>query len=145
MNDLHLTFGEIFNNNLEALTSQLVQVQKEFRHTREDSEEWVQTLRFLDVSRVPALGELDDQRSAKRRCTGSRSSINQTSYRGVNTACNIPIVEENLGEVEYVALLTVPQTMLNNINASSFNMTRLLPPPRTDPSSRTFANNVWSV
>ncbi|KAF2119465.1 hypothetical protein BDV96DRAFT_486706 [Lophiotrema nucula] len=65
-NDLHLTFGEIFNGDLEAFRDQLIEIQ-DFQTSRDASEEWVQHLRFLDISHVPLLDGSGDEEPANKR------------------------------------------------------------------------------
>ncbi|KAF3002579.1 hypothetical protein E8E13_008160 [Curvularia kusanoi] len=55
-NDLNLTFGEIFEDDPNALLDQLIDIQT---HTadRKKAEKWVDRLRLIDVSHVPNLSE----------------------------------------------------------------------------------------
>lgn len=52
--DLHLTFGRIFNHDHSALLNQLIDIQHHTRN-RAESERWVEQLRFIDISSVPPL------------------------------------------------------------------------------------------
>jgi hypothetical protein len=52
-NDLHKTFGQIFDNDITALRNQLIDVQHH-QANRKDAEKWVKRLRFLDISNIPA-------------------------------------------------------------------------------------------
>jgi len=63
-NDLHKTFGEIFNGDIAAFRKQLL----EFQHIpadRQRAEEWVSNLRFLDISGVPDL-QAEKQKQDRR-------------------------------------------------------------------------------
>jgi hypothetical protein len=53
-NDLHKTFGQIFDNDITAFRNQLIDVQHH-QANRKDAEKWLQQLRFLDISNVPEL------------------------------------------------------------------------------------------
>ncbi|KAF2258418.1 hypothetical protein CC78DRAFT_537790 [Lojkania enalia] len=73
-NDLQLTFGQIFNNNLDALHSQLLEIQH-IQANRLDSEKWVQRLRFLDISCLPDLADNSSLRAHKVRRGRSHNSV----------------------------------------------------------------------
>ncbi|KZM22104.1 hypothetical protein ST47_g6697 [Ascochyta rabiei] len=57
--DLDLTFGEIFNDDSDAFLDQLIDIQNH-QANREESEKWVDQLRFIDISNVPDLRKEDD-------------------------------------------------------------------------------------
>ncbi|KAF2246968.1 hypothetical protein BU26DRAFT_541885 [Trematosphaeria pertusa] len=87
-NDLHLSFGDIFNHDFTAFFDQLREVQL-YQASREASEKWVQRLRFLDISSIPDLERLDEQRPTKRLKRGPHGY--QTMPAGRKTQLSIPI------------------------------------------------------
>lgn len=102
-NDLELTFGEIFDGNFEAFRDQLLEIQT-FRKGREESERWVQVLRFLDLSGVPRLSRLGEERPTRlRRLATGRATLARPSATGASPL-SIPIIEEDLGESSYIAV-----------------------------------------
>ena len=102
--DLGLTFGEIFDGDFDAFRNQLQDIQQ-FRKGRQESEKWVQNLRFLDVSKVPDLEHLDQEPSRKRkRVAGNRKGLGQRTDSGVRSSAVIPIVTRELGTAPYIAV-----------------------------------------
>ncbi|KAI4658576.1 uncharacterized protein J4E79_006982 [Alternaria viburni] len=57
-NDIHKTFGEIFDGDITAFRKQLLEIQH-IHADRKKAEDWVSKLRFLDISKVPNL--LDEE------------------------------------------------------------------------------------
>jgi len=57
-NDIHKTFGEIFDGDITAFRKQLLEIQH-IQADRKKAEDWVSKLRFLDISKVPNL--LDEE------------------------------------------------------------------------------------
>ncbi|KAI4701275.1 hypothetical protein J4E81_003015 [Alternaria sp. BMP 2799] len=53
-NDIHKTFGEIFDGDITAFRKQLLEIQH-IQADRKKAEDWVSKLRFLDISKVPNL------------------------------------------------------------------------------------------
>lgn len=105
-NDLELTFGEIFHNDFAAFQKQLLKIQA-FRRGREQSEEWVQILRFLDVSPVPDLEKLDEEPPSRRmRIIHGVAWDTNDNVRGVRSmpSNSISLVEKHLGHEPYIAV-----------------------------------------
>lgn len=59
--DLKLTFGEIFNNDPQALLDQLIDIQTHTANRRK-AEKWADQLRLIDISKVPHLEDNDGAR-----------------------------------------------------------------------------------
>jgi hypothetical protein len=97
-NDLHKTFGQIFDHDKDALRNELTRVQAH-QVNRKDAEEWVKHLRFLDISKV-----LDLRSEAARRRRIARRRQDQQA--GAQRPCHIPILERQRdnGKAEYVAV-----------------------------------------
>lgn len=98
-NDLDCTFGEIFDDDFVAFQNQLLAIQK-FRKGREDSEQWVQHLRFLDISSLPDAFTIGDVRLPKRL----RASHAQDKSSLPHTTVSIPIITRELGNICYIAV-----------------------------------------
>jgi hypothetical protein len=98
-NDLKLTFGDIFDHDFEAFRNQLLEIQT-FRKGREESERWVQVLRFLNVSGVPRLERIGEERPTRLR----RLAAGRTTSATDASTLSVPIVEEELGEASYIAV-----------------------------------------
>jgi hypothetical protein len=91
-NDLHKTFGEIFNGDTFALRKQLIEIQQH-KTNRDESLAWARKLRFLDISNVPNLKHLSEGRdvwSHKYNGHGQRVETRASRSKVV-----IPIVEED--------------------------------------------------
>jgi len=90
--DLHRTFGEIFNHDISALQRQLIEIQRQ-QADREKSLKWFQKLRFLDVSNVPDLARLSEERSVRSMKYDSEGQTVRT--KGDRPILSIPLVEED--------------------------------------------------
>jgi hypothetical protein len=101
-NDLHKTFGEIFDDDISAFRKQLLGVQHE-QASREDSEEWVSSLRFLDISHLPDLQKEKERQYFRRART--RALGCPTVNRRVSTT-EIPVTErrDDDGRADYIAV-----------------------------------------
>lgn len=97
--DLDLTFGEIFNDDPEAFLDQLIDIQKH-QARRERSEQWVERLRFIDISNVPDLASYKDARG--RTYTRGCDWI----HIGYKEPLALPLTErkDDDGVVPYVAV-----------------------------------------
>ncbi|KAI4709054.1 hypothetical protein J4E89_006456 [Alternaria sp. Ai002NY15] len=99
-NDLHQTFGEIFNGDSAAFRKQLLEVQH-FTTDRRKAEKWAENLRFLDISGVPDLQAEKQKRDyhyvlAKARCYFYERKI---------PSCEVPITKrEEDDEDAYIAV-----------------------------------------
>lgn len=93
-NDLHKAFGQIFNDDISALRTQLVEIQHHHAD-RKDAEEWMKQLRFLDISAVP---DLDSEYSLRLR--------EQRLCKEARPDCVIPVKdkESDNGKAHYVAV-----------------------------------------
>jgi hypothetical protein len=103
--DLHRTFGEIFNHDITAFQNQLVEVQH-YRSDREEPLQWFRRLRFLDISGVPDLVQLGKERNVwSMRYDKDGGAVDTANKRPVLI---IPIVEEeadaDLGSQAYLAV-----------------------------------------
>ncbi|EUC47797.1 hypothetical protein COCMIDRAFT_3277 [Bipolaris oryzae ATCC 44560] len=87
-NDLQKTFGEIFNNDIDAFRNQLLEIQK-YQCDRKESEKWVENLRFLDISKVP---DLQTERLKQERLC-SRSEKKDPLFERIPPSCDVPITE----------------------------------------------------
>jgi hypothetical protein len=120
-NDLHKTFGEIFNGDIAAFRKQLLEIQH-IQADRKKAEDWVSHLRFLDISGVPNLLDAEVSRFV--------------SYEPPADPCQdaeiapheIPVTkrEDDDGEVEYIAVSwrwigRYPQTLHNTVRPSVFH------------------------
>lgn len=96
-NDLHKTFGQIFDDDIEAFRSQLIRVQAH-QANRKEAEEWVERLRFLDISKVPRLNN-------EYRPQVSRS-VEFDSDEQALEPWYIPITEQSCdnGRIPYIAV-----------------------------------------
>jgi hypothetical protein len=105
-NDLHKTFGQIFDNDITAFRNQLIDVQHH-RANRKDAEKWVQQLRFLDISNVPTL---------RSKSGAPRRSHLGLQYTG--TVCPIPITRrtDDDGKIPYVAVSWRWATQLGSVH-----------------------------
>lgn len=91
-NDLHRTFGEIFNHDISAFRAQLIEVQI-YQSNRVDSLDWFRKLRFLEISNVPDLASLSKQRGIRSlKYDGEGQPIDTSGDRPVLT---IPIIEKD--------------------------------------------------
>jgi hypothetical protein len=106
-NDFHKTFGEIFNDDIAALRKQLLDVQH-LQADREESEDWVSSLRFLDISHLP---DLQKERQRQDRVEAANLDANLETAndpffdRPVCTT-EIPVTKrrDDDGRVDYVAV-----------------------------------------
>jgi hypothetical protein len=98
--DLHLTFGEIFNNDPRAFLDQLIDIQTHTANRRK-AEKWADQLRLIDISEVPRLE--------------NRVGANTLSYTGGSQfkyperrreRLVLPLLEktDDDGEVPYIAV-----------------------------------------
>jgi len=67
-NDIHKTFGEIFDGDIAAFYTQFFQI-KECKADRNKSKQWARQLRFLDISNVPELDTLKEGTGDLRQWT----------------------------------------------------------------------------
>jgi hypothetical protein len=98
--DLHKTFGEIFDEDISAFRKQLLDIQH-ITADRKKSEEWVQNLRFLDISQVPDLqAERNEQDWQYARAKARDPLIERTAPSRI-----IPVTEceDDEGE-DYIAV-----------------------------------------
>ncbi|KAH5563258.1 hypothetical protein HBI26_181230 [Parastagonospora nodorum] len=96
-NDLHKTFGQIFDDKIEAFRSQLIRVQAH-QADRKEAEEWVKRLRFLDISKVPRLHS--DYRTQISR------SVESGQDEPALKPWYIPVTEQSCdnGRIPYIAV-----------------------------------------
>ncbi|KAF2128104.1 hypothetical protein P153DRAFT_358229 [Dothidotthia symphoricarpi CBS 119687] len=97
--DLDETFGVIFKESISALLDQLIDIQRH-KVNRDDSERWVQRLRFIDISSVPDLTQSDDGLLVKYS-KNTKSTCDREKPLLV-----LPLREqgEDDGETQYVAV-----------------------------------------
>jgi hypothetical protein len=97
-NDLHKTFGQIFDNDIDAFRDELIRVQAH-QVNRKDAEEWVKHLRFLDISKVP---DLQSEAARQRRPAHHR----QGQLADAQQPCHIPVTERKHDDdkIPYVAV-----------------------------------------
>jgi len=99
-NDLHQTFGEIFNGDPSAFRKQLLEVQR-FTTDRSKAKKWAKNLRFLDISRVPDL-QAEKQKRDRRY---ARAKARGDFYARKIPSCDVPITErEDDDEDAYIAV-----------------------------------------
>lgn len=103
-NDLHRTFGQIFNNDITVFRDQLIEIQQ-YQADRSDSLQWAQRLRFLDISDVPNLAQLSKERNVRSTIYDSKGRRVQTP--GARPILSIPIVEEDENDEEVPEYLAV--------------------------------------
>jgi len=98
--DLHQTFGEIFNGDPSAFRKQLLEVQR-FTTDRSKAEKWAKNLRFLDISGVPDL----QAEKQKRDCRYARAKARGYFYERKIPSCEVPITKrEDDDEDAYIAV-----------------------------------------
>jgi hypothetical protein len=99
-NDLHKTFGEIFNNDIDAFRHQLLEIQQ-YQGDRKESEEWVANLRFLDISKVPNL----QAEKTKQDRLHAQAEAKDPLFEQVPPSLDIPITkcEDDDGD-KYIAV-----------------------------------------
>ncbi|ENI03963.1 hypothetical protein COCC4DRAFT_82142 [Bipolaris maydis ATCC 48331] len=99
-NDLHKTFGEIFNNDIDAFRNQLLEIQ-EYQCDRRESEKWAENLRFLDISKVP---DLQTERLKQERLY-SQSEEKDPLFERIPPSYDVPITkrEDDNGD-RYIAV-----------------------------------------
>ncbi|XP_014555467.1 hypothetical protein COCVIDRAFT_38823 [Bipolaris victoriae FI3] len=99
-NDLHKTFGEIFNNDIDAFRNQLLEIQK-YQCDRKESEKWAENLRFLDISKVPDLQA--ERLKQERLC--SQSKEKDPLFERIPPSYDVPITkrEDDNGD-RYIAV-----------------------------------------
>jgi hypothetical protein len=115
--DLHRTFGEIFNDDISAFRNQLVEIQR-YRTDRDESIEWARRLRFLDISGVPDLDALIEERKSSRpyhRELGYYMELPPSR----RPKLSIPIVEEDDDDDEPPIYLAVSWKWLNRADSVS--------------------------
>lgn len=100
-NDLHKTFGQIFDDDISAFRAQLVDIQN-YQANRKEAEKWVERLRFLDISAVPSL----IQEYGRWERSWSKPHLQPRLKEEAKRTCNIPITErkDDDGKVHYVAV-----------------------------------------
>ncbi|KAI4607756.1 hypothetical protein J4E80_009497 [Alternaria sp. BMP 0032] len=99
-NDLHQTFGEIFNGDPSAFRKQLLEVQR-FTTDRSKAEKWAKKLRFLDISEIPDL----QAEKQKRDCRYALAKARRYFYERKIPSCEVPITErEEDDEDAYIAV-----------------------------------------
>ncbi|KAH7391047.1 hypothetical protein DE146DRAFT_153038 [Phaeosphaeria sp. MPI-PUGE-AT-0046c] len=103
-NDLNKTFGQIFDNDVTALREQLVDIQQ-YQADRNESVKWAHRLRFLDISNVPDLARLEQDRSIRSTTYDEEGRRVQTP--GLRPKLTIPIVEEDEDDDEEPDYLAV--------------------------------------
>lgn len=103
-NDLHRTFGEIFNHDITAFRNQLIEVQK-YQSDRKESLEWFRRLRFLDISNIPDLVQLGQARNVwSVRYDEEGDPIESTSKRPVFIIPIIEVMDVDLKVPAYLAV-----------------------------------------
>ncbi|KAI4661923.1 uncharacterized protein J4E78_004713 [Alternaria triticimaculans] len=99
-NDLHQTFGEIFNGDPSAFRKQLLEVQP-FTTDRSKAEKWAKKLRFLDISEIPDL----QAEKQKRDCRYALAKARGYFYERKIPSREVPITErEEDDEDAYIAV-----------------------------------------
>jgi hypothetical protein len=101
-NDLNKTFGRIFDDDVAALREQLIEIQCHHA-SRKEAEEWVEHLRFLDISNVP---NLSDEYVILQRKYASLPYLRTRLIKEAQTPCHLPITRRSNddGVVQYVAV-----------------------------------------
>jgi hypothetical protein len=96
-NDLHKTFGQIFDDDIEAFRSKLICVQAH-QANRKAAEKWVERLRSLDISKVPPLH--NDYRTQVSR------SVESGQDEPALEPWYIPVTEQSCdnGRIPYIAV-----------------------------------------
>jgi len=103
-NDLHKTFGEIFNDDIAALRNQFIEIQQ-YKTIRDESLAWARKLRFLDISNVPDLTQLSEERDVWSHKYNEQGRRIET--RAERPKLTIPIVEEDEDDDEPPKYLAV--------------------------------------
>ncbi|KAI4617750.1 hypothetical protein J4E83_006082 [Alternaria metachromatica] len=99
-NDLHQTFGDIFNGDPSAFCKQLLEVQH-FESDRSEAEEWVANLRFLDISGVPDLQAEKQKQDRRYASAKTRDHFHERKI----PSCEVPITKrEEDDEDAYIAV-----------------------------------------
>ena len=97
-NDLHKTFGQIFDDDIDAFRSELIRVQAH-QANRKEAEEWVERLRFLDISKVP---KLYNEYCSRDLASSKKKSQSEQALPQLHS----PITEQNYdnGRIPYIAV-----------------------------------------
>ncbi|KAF5845988.1 hypothetical protein GGP41_008459 [Bipolaris sorokiniana] len=114
-NDLHKTFGEIFNNDIDAFRNQLLEIQ-EYQCDRNESEKWVENLRFLDISKIPDLQT--EQLKQERLC--SRLEEKDPLFERIPPSYDVPITkrEDDTGDRYIAVSYKWPQARPNSVSST---------------------------